>query len=55
LARRDEAEFTEFVQRHSRFIFRVAYAVLRHAHDAEDVAQEVFLNLYRNGAWRDAK
>lgn len=51
MARQDETEFTAFVQRQSRFVFRVAYAVLRHAHDAEDVVQEVFLKLYRNGAW----
>ncbi|HYK34960.1 RNA polymerase sigma factor [Alloacidobacterium sp.] len=51
MARSNEAEFTAFVQRQSRFVFRVAYAVLRHAHDAEDVVQEVFLKLYRNGAW----
>jgi RNA polymerase sigma-70 factor (ECF subfamily) len=51
LARQDDAEFTAFVQRQARFVFRVAYAVLRHAHDAEDVVQEVFLKLYRNGAW----
>lgn len=51
MARSNEAAFTAFVQRQSRFVFRVAYAVLRHAHDAEDVVQEVFLKLYRNGAW----
>jgi RNA polymerase sigma-70 factor (ECF subfamily) len=55
LARPDEAEFTAFVQRQSRFVFRVAYAVLRNSHDAEDVAQEVFLRLYRNGAWRQMR
>jgi RNA polymerase sigma-70 factor, ECF subfamily len=51
LARRDDAEFTACVQRHSRFVFRVAYAVLRNSHDAEDVVQEVFLKLYRGSAW----
>jgi RNA polymerase sigma-70 factor (ECF subfamily) len=55
LAPQDEAEFTEFVQRQSRFVFRVAYAVLRHSHDAEDVAQEVFLKLYRNRAWMEMR
>lgn len=48
----EEAEFTALVQRESRFVFRVAYAVLINAHDAEDAAQETFLKLYRNGGWR---
>lgn len=48
----DEAEFTELVQRQSRFVFRVAYAVLLNSHDAEDAVQETFLKLYRNGGWR---
>jgi RNA polymerase sigma-70 factor (ECF subfamily) len=55
LAQRDEAEFTACVERRSRLVFRVAYAVLRNSHDAEDVVQEVFLKLYRNGAWRTAR
>lgn len=48
----EEAEFTALVQRQSRFVFRVAYAVLLNAHDAEDAVQETFLKLYRNGGWR---
>jgi len=40
------------VLRQSRFVFRVAYAVLLHAQDAEDAVQETFLKLYRNGGWR---
>jgi RNA polymerase sigma-70 factor (ECF subfamily) len=44
-------EFTAFVERQSRFVFRVAYAVLRNAHDAEDVVQEAFLKVYRAKAW----
>lgn len=51
----EEAEFTALVQRQSRFVFRVAYAVLLNAHDAEDAVQETFLKLYRNGGWREAK
>ena len=50
----EEAEFTALVQRQSRFVFRVVYAVLLNAHDAEDAVQESFLKLYRNGGWRDA-
>lgn len=55
MAQRDEVEFAACVQRQSRLVFRVAYAVLRNAHDAEDVVQEAFLKLYRNGRWRDVR
>jgi RNA polymerase sigma-70 factor (ECF subfamily) len=48
----EEAEFTAMVLRQSRFVFRVAYAVLLNAQDAEDSTQETFLKLYRNGGWR---
>lgn len=48
----EEAEFTTLVQRQLRFVFRVAYAVLLNAHDAEDVVQETFLKLYRNRGWQ---
>jgi RNA polymerase sigma-70 factor (ECF subfamily) len=44
--------FAELVGRRSRFVFQVAWTVLRNAHDAEDVAQETFLKLYRNGSWQ---
>ena len=47
-----EAQFAELVKRRSRFVFRVAWAVLRNAHDTEDAVQEAFLKLYRTGAWQ---
>jgi RNA polymerase sigma-70 factor (ECF subfamily) len=46
-----ELRFTEFVEKQSHFVFKVAWAVLRNAQDAEDVVQEVFLKLYQNHAW----
>jgi RNA polymerase sigma-70 factor, ECF subfamily len=49
-----DAEFTALVRRQSRFVFRVAYAVLLNSHDAEDAVQEIFLKLYRNRAWQNA-
>jgi RNA polymerase sigma-70 factor (ECF subfamily) len=43
--------FADLVRRQSRFVFQIAWAVLRNAQDAEDVAQETFLKLYRTGSW----
>ncbi len=37
------------VREHGRLIFKVAYGLLRNAHDAEDVVQEVFLRVHRSG------
>lgn len=45
--------FAELVERQSRFVYRVAYSVLRNAQDAEDVVQETFLKLYRLGVWEE--
>ncbi|MBV9082639.1 MAG: sigma-70 family RNA polymerase sigma factor, partial [Acidobacteriaceae bacterium] len=39
------------VERQARFVFRVAYARLRNVQDSEDVVQQIFLKLYRSGAW----
>ena len=47
-----DQEFSLLVYRQHRFVFRVAFALLRNAHDAEDIAQETFLKLYRTGRWR---
>jgi RNA polymerase sigma-70 factor (ECF subfamily) len=46
-----EQRFTDLVHRQSRFVFRVAFSLLRNAHDAEDVVQEAFLKIYRSGRW----
>jgi RNA polymerase sigma-70 factor (ECF subfamily) len=47
--------FTALVERQSRFVFRVAYAIVRNPYDAEDVVQETFLKIYRTGAWEGIK
>lgn len=39
-----EARFAALVNRQSRFVFRIAYSLLRNSHDAEDVVQETFLS-----------
>ena len=40
-------EFEATVQEQARLVYKVAYAVLRNHHDAEDVAQETFLRFLR--------
>ncbi len=47
-----EDPFTALVRRNTRFVFRIAYSVLRNVHDCDDVVQETFLKLYRSSAWR---
>lgn len=50
--REERLAFEALVHRQTRFVFRVANAMLRNAGDAEEVAQETFLKLHRGGAWR---
>jgi len=49
LVRKNEwdAVFAELVQEHARLLYRIAYAVVRNQHDAEDAVQDVFLKAYR--------
>jgi RNA polymerase sigma-70 factor (ECF subfamily) len=53
MAKSSEAaeRFAALVNRQSRFVFGIAYALLRNPQDAEDVVQETFFKLYRTGAW----
>ena len=44
-----QAQFEDLVARQARFVFRVAYAVLRNSGDSEDVVQETFLRVFRRG------
>jgi RNA polymerase sigma-70 factor, ECF subfamily len=43
--------FEELVGRQARFMFQVAFGLLRNRQDAEDAVQEAFLKLYRGEAW----
>lgn len=42
-----EDALEELVREHSRLVYRIAYAVLRRHHDAEDATQETFLRVLR--------
>jgi RNA polymerase sigma-70 factor, ECF subfamily len=42
-----ESPLESLVQQHARLVYRIAYAVLRHHHDAEDATQETFLRVLR--------
>lgn len=50
-----EATFAQLVERQSRFVYSIAYAALRNVEDAEDVAQDTFLKLFRTGAWKQMR
>jgi RNA polymerase sigma-70 factor (ECF subfamily) len=49
LERRDES-LEGLVRQHSRLVYRIAYAVLRRHHDAEDATQETFMRVLRYSA-----
>lgn len=46
-----EEWFATVVNRHARFVFRIAYSALRSVQDAEDVVQETFMKLYQSPRW----
>src|SRR5262245_31528015 len=43
----DSEAFRSLVERHSRYVFNVAYRLTGSAQDAEDVVQDTFLKAYR--------
>jgi len=44
----DPAAFQALVERHRSMVYRVAYQFAGNHHDAEDIAQEVFIKVYRS-------
>lgn len=44
----DQTAFAELVHEHQSMVYSIAWHVLRDRHLAEELAQEVFLQLYRN-------
>src|SRR5215469_13839748 len=49
ITRDTENAFDEAVRKHEAQLLRVAYRILGNWADAEDVAQDVFIRLYRRG------
>jgi RNA polymerase sigma-70 factor (ECF subfamily) len=46
--------FSALIDRHARFLYRVALTLTRNPQDAEDTVQEALLKLYRGDAWQAA-
>ncbi|CAN5762285.1 RNA polymerase sigma factor SigM [soil metagenome] len=44
----DHSAFQALVERHRSMVYRVAYQFAANHHDAEDIAQEVFIKVYRS-------
>jgi len=47
-----EIAFARIVKEHARFLYSVAFSLLRHPQDAEDAVQDALLKLYRGESWR---
>src|SRR5678815_1172400 len=44
----DHSAFHRIVERHRSMVYRVAYQFAGNHHDAEDIAQEVFIKVFRS-------
>jgi len=53
LLRRDVSAFEELYERHSRIVYSLVLRILRQGTTAEEVVQDVFLQLWRNSAQYD--
>src|SRR5512143_1425164 len=44
---RDERAFRELIEAHRDRVYNICYRILGHKHEAEDVAQEVFITVFK--------
>jgi len=47
-----DLDFAALVDRHTAFLYRVAFRLLGNAEDAEDAVQDTFLKLYQGSSWQ---
>lgn len=43
----DDKEFAELAEKHSQFVYNVAYKMMGNQHDAEEVAQDAFVSAFK--------
>lgn len=51
----DDTAVESCVREHGQMVYRIAYSVLRNAHDAEDAAQDTFYRALRSGKLQDVQ
>ena len=44
----NQEDFQTIVEKHTDFVYNVAYRMMSNAQDAEDITQETFLSAYRS-------
>jgi RNA polymerase sigma-70 factor, ECF subfamily len=54
LLRRDVGAFEQLYERHSRIVYSLVLRILRQGSTAEEVVQDIFLQVWRNSAQYDA-
>ena len=55
LLRKDVSAFEELYERHSRIVYSLVLRILRQGSTAEEVVQDVFLQLWRNSSQYDVR